>query len=215
MPEFNLLKTYPKGRRNIKLRHKSKTRNIIKISKLFGKEYFDGSRMYGYGGYSYDGRWKKVAKAIIRRYKLKKGDKVLDIGCAKGFLVKDLLDLGINAFGIDISEYALKNCHPDVIGRLHLGSAHQLPFPNNSFKATISINTIHNLNVPKCITALKEMNRLSGKNSFVQVDSYRSSEEKKIFLNWVLTANTHFYPTVWKKLFKKSGYKGDYYWTIV
>ena len=53
MPEFNLLKTYPKGKRNIKLRHSSKTKKIIKISKQFGKQYFDGARIYGYGGYIY------------------------------------------------------------------------------------------------------------------------------------------------------------------
>lgn len=215
MPEFNLLKTYPKGKRNIKLRHSSKTKKIIKISKQFGKEYFDGARIYGYGGYRYDGRWIKIAKSIIKRYKLKKGDKVLDIGCAKGFLVKDLLDLGIDAYGADVSDYAIKNCHPDVLGRLHLASAENLPFPNKSFKASISINAIHNLNLDKCIKALKEMNRLSGKNCFVQVDSYRSQDEKRIFLNWVLTANTHFYPKDWKKIFKKAKYRGDYYWTIV
>ena len=56
----------------------------------FGKEYFDGARIYGYGGYRYDGRWIKIAKSIIKRYKLKKGDKVLDIGCAKGFLMFEL-----------------------------------------------------------------------------------------------------------------------------
>ena len=215
MPEFNLLQTYPKANRNIASRKKFKTKKIISLSRQYGKHYFDGARKYGYGGYYYDGRWKKVAKEIIKKYKLKKGDRVLDIGCAKGFLVKDLVDRGIDAYGIDISRYALLNCHEDVVGRLQLGNAKKLPFPDKSFDFTISINTIHNLSPKDCILALKEMKRLSGSKSFVQVDSYRNKNEKKLFLNWVLTAFTHFYPNGWKKIFKKANYKGDYYWTIV
>lgn len=215
MPEYNLLNTYPKAKRNLKLRKKFKTKKNISISRKYGKEYFDGPRKYGYGGYHYDGRWQKVAKDIIKRYKLKKGDRVLDIGCAKGFLVKDLIDLGIDAYGIDISEYALQNCHPEVVGKLHLGNAKKLNFPDKSFDFTISINTIHNLGIKDCISALSEMDRLSGKKCFVQVDSYRSKMEKQTFLSWVLTAHTHFYPQGWKKIFKKANYKGDYFWTIV
>ena len=71
---------------------------------------FDGPRKFGYGGYVYDGRWKSVAKRIVKEYNLKKGSKVLDVGCGKGFLVKDLINLGIDAYGLDISEYAIKNC---------------------------------------------------------------------------------------------------------
>ncbi len=72
---------------------------------------------------------------------------LLDVGCAKGFLVKDLLDAlpGLEAFGIDISEYALRHCPPDVVGRLHLGNADRLPFPDGSFACIISLDTLHNL----------------------------------------------------------------------
>ena len=215
MPEYNLLKTYPKAKRDIKSRSKDKTDEIIKISTQYGKMYFDGPREYGYGGYKYDGRWIPIAKEIVKRYKLKPGDKVLDIGCAKGFLVKDLLSIGIDAYGIDISEYALKNCETEVSGRLHLGSADKLPFPDKSFATTISINTIHNLSRDRCIVALKEMERLAPGKGFVQVDSYRTPHEKEVFLSWVLTAVTHYYPEEWKKLFKEANYNSDYYWTLI
>jgi len=215
MPEYNLLKSYPKAKRDIKARSRGKNDEIIKASKEFGKMYFDGPREYGYGGYKYDGRWVPIAKEIVSRYNLKKGDRVLDIGCAKGFLVKDLLSIGIEAYGIDVSEYALKNCEPEVIGRLHLGSADKISFPDKSFAATISINVIHNLSRERCITALKEMERLAPGKGYVQVDSYRTSEEKKLFLSWVLTGATHHYPEEWKKLFKEANYNGDYYWTIL
>ena len=63
--------------------------------------------------------------------------------------------------------------------------------------------------------ALKEISRVSKKKSFIQVDSYRNKNERKIFLDWVLTAYYHDYPKNWIKLFKEARYKGDYYWTIV
>ena len=215
MSEYNLLKTHPKIIRNIKARKDSKTEEIIRISRQYGKEYYDGDRAYGYGGYKYDGRWKVVAEAIVERYGLKKGDKVLDIGCAKGFLVKDLLSIGIDAYGIDVSEYALENCEPEAKGRLQIASADTIPFADKSFAFTISTNTLHNLERDRCIVALKEMERLapSGKG-FVQVDSYRTPHDKELFLNWVLTAKTHYYPKGWIELFKEANYTGDYYWTI-
>ena len=107
MSEVNLLNSLPKPKRSINERSKKKSKKIITISRKYGKLYFDGPREYGYGGYYYDGRWKSVAKDIIKKYKLKKGQKVLDIGCGKGFLVKDLVDLGIDAYGLDISKYGI------------------------------------------------------------------------------------------------------------
>ena len=130
MAEVELLKALPKGKRNVKARETAKTEEHIRISREYGEMYFDGPREYGYGGYRYDGRWKPVAQDIIDHFGLKPGDRILDVGCAKGFLVKDLLALGIDAYGIDISRYALMHCEPEVIGRLHLGSADSLPFPD-------------------------------------------------------------------------------------
>jgi hypothetical protein len=47
------------------------------------------------------------------------------------------------------------------------------------------------------------------------VDSYRTPEERDIFLDWVLTAHTHDYPEGWKRIYAEAGYTGDYYWTFV
>ena len=62
MAEFNLLSTVPKSFRNIKQRKVSKSNKTIQISREYGQKYFDGDRKFGYGGYYYDGRWKKIAK---------------------------------------------------------------------------------------------------------------------------------------------------------
>ena len=54
------------------------------LAKQFGKEFFDGDRKCGYGGYKYDGRWKSVVKRMKDRYNLSDNAAILDIGCAKG-----------------------------------------------------------------------------------------------------------------------------------
>ena len=219
MPEFNLLRALPNTKRNIRKRSDAKDACVVAIAKQFGEMYFDGPREYGYGGYRYDGRWRPVARDIIARFGLKPGMRVLDVGCAKGFLVKDLMQEtpGLEAFGLDVSCYALMHCEPESVGRLHLGTAERLPFPDASFDAVLSINTIHNLDTQGCIRALREMRRVVRNPvcCFVQVDAYRSDDEKALFESWCLTAVTYLRPSEWISLFQEAGYSGDYYWTIL
>ena len=216
MPEINLLHTLPKPKRNLTERAAASDADK-QVALQYGKDYFDGSRNHGYGGYRYDGRWIPVAETFVKHWNLKPGDRVLDIGCAKGFLVKDFLKVcpGIEVYGIDVSEYALMNCEPEVVGRLHLGNALKLPFPDKSFTAAISLNTLHNLERPLCIQAIQEMQRIAPGKGYIQVDSYRTKEEEEIFARWVLTAKTHGYPADWITIFEEAGYSGDYYWTII
>jgi ubiquinone/menaquinone biosynthesis C-methylase UbiE len=214
---LNLLDSYPKTKRNISNRLINKELNR-KIALKFSKEYFDGDRSHGYGGYKYDGRWIPIAEKIIKHYKLKSGNKVLDVGCAKGFLVKDLMDTceGLDTYGIDISSYAVKNCHCDVVGRLQVGNALSLPFPDDSFDLVLAINTLHNLPLSHCIKALKEIKRVSKNNkSFIQVDAYSNESQKKSFIDWMLTAKTFGTPQEWENIFSKANYDADYYWTVI
>jgi ubiquinone/menaquinone biosynthesis C-methylase UbiE len=217
MSRVELLRALPKITRNIKQRAAVKDPNIVALARQYGEMYWDGPREYGYGGYRYDGRWRPVARDIIGHFRLERGMRVLDVGCGKGFLVKDLMleCPGLEAFGLDISHYALLRCPPEIVGRLHLGSASSLPFPDRSFDAVLSVNTIHNLPRADAVKAMREIERLSGGRAFVQVDSYLSPEQKEMFESWVLTAQFHDYPDGWLKLFAEAGYSGDYDWTIV
>jgi SAM-dependent methyltransferase len=217
MPEIDLLRALPRTKRNLAQRGDAKSPEIIAAAREFGALYFDGPREYGYGGYRYDGRWIPVAKDIVAHFDLKAGMRVLDVGCAKGFLVNDLMVAcpGLEVFGIDIAHYALMNCVPDVVGRLHLGSADALPFPDASFDCVLSINTIHNFDRAGALRALKEIVRVGKGKSFVQVDSYRTPEQKDLFESWVLTAKFHDYPQGWIDLFEEAGYKSDFAWTII
>ena len=217
MREINLLAKLPKPKRNVQARGGAKSADVIEISRQYGEMYFDGPREYGYGGYRYDGRWIPVAEDMVRHFSLKRGDRVLDVGCAKGFLVKDLMAVcpGLEAFGVDVSEYALMHCEPEAVGRLHLGNALHLPFPDGSFQAVISLNTVHNLEREECRRTVREIERLAPGRGFIQVDSYRTPEQREIFESWVLTAKFHDYPDGWRKVFQEAGYTGDYYWTII
>jgi SAM-dependent methyltransferase len=216
MAEINLLNRYPRSRRNVTARHDQQLQQRD-VAMQFGREYFDGERSQGYGGYRYDGRWIPIAETFRDHWQLKAGDRVLDVGCAKGFLLKDLLEVcpGLDVVGLDISAYALEHAEAEVEGRLIRGDAAWLPFSDNSFRAAIAINTIHNLERSRCVQAVRELQRVAPDGGYVQVDSYRTPEERELFLDWVLTAKTHDYPDGWKALFHEAGYTGDYYWTII
>ncbi len=114
MPHLDLLRALPKTKRNIQKRAEAKDPAVIAIAKQYGEMYWDGPREYGYGGYRDDGRWHPVARDIIAQYGLKPGMRVLDVGCGKGFLVKALIAEcpGLEAFGLDISLYALHALFP-------------------------------------------------------------------------------------------------------
>ena len=217
MAIVNLLGSLPKVTRNIEKRAGGKDANIVAIAKQFGEMYWDGPREYGYGGYRYDGRWRSVARDIIAHFNLKPGMRVLDVGCGKGFLVKDLMleCPGLEVFGLDISRYALLNAPPELAGRLHLGTADDLPFADGSFDCVLAINVLHNLPRTRLITAFKEIQRLCGGKAFIQVDAYFTPEQKEIFESWVLTAEFHDYPEGWQAVFTEAGYTGDWDWTII
>lgn len=215
MAEVNLLRSLPQGKRNVQARETAKTDEHIRISREYGEMYFDGPREYGYGGYRYDGRWQPVAQDIVDHFGLKPGSKVLDVGCAKGFLVKDLRALGIDAQGVDVSQYGLDHCEAEAKGHLQIASADNLPFKDGSFDAVLAINSIHNLDRAGCVKAVQEMERLAPGKGFIQVDSYFTPEQKEIFESWVLTAQFYDYPEGWLKVFAEAGYTGDWYWTII
>ena len=91
--------------------------NCMIKARKFDFDFWDGERKYGYGGHKYiPGRWTGVAQDLIKRYDLTAGSKVLDVGCGKGYLLKEMMNIQpkLIVYGFDISEYAIKNAHPDV-----------------------------------------------------------------------------------------------------
>jgi SAM-dependent methyltransferase len=213
--EVNLLDRYPRTRRPIAEREAAVVRQR-EVARRFGFEYFDGDRTQGYGGYRYDGRWVPVAERFCDFYGLKSGQWVLDIGCAKGFLLHDLLRAvaGLRVAGLDISRYAIEHAMETVKPFLVVGSADALPFADRSFDLVISINTVHNLDLPACQRAIREMERVSRGGKYLQVDSWLTEEQRRNFERWRLTALTYFSPDGWRQVLADVGYTGEYYWTL-
>lgn len=215
--EIDLLVNYPKTKRDVKERGAEKTEEDRAIARQFGKDFFDGDRKHGYGGYNYNPRfWQPVVPTFREHFGLTESSSVLDVGCGKGFMLYDLSKViaGIAVRGIDISEYAIANAIEDMKPHVEVGDAKKLPFEDDSFDVVISINTVHNLEREQCGQALKEIERVSRGKSFITVDAYRSEEEKEAMSAWNLTAKTIMQVDEWKAFFAEIGYHGDYYWFV-
>jgi protein-L-isoaspartate(D-aspartate) O-methyltransferase len=183
-----------------------------KIAKQFGRDYWDGDRKYGYGGYGYDGRWRPVAEAMAQHYRLKAGDTILDVGCGKGYLLYEFTQVvpGIQVAGVDISSYALDHAKEEVKPFLQVGNVVALPYPAKRFDFVVSINVLHNLYNYELRQALQEIERVGRDHKYIVVDSYRTEEEKVNLLYWQLTCETFYTPQEWEWFFRESGYTGDF-----
>jgi len=115
--EIDLLVNYPKTKRDVKGRGAEKTEEDRAIARKFGKDFFDGDRKNGYGGFYYNPRfWQPVIPTFQKHFGLISESSVLDVGCGKGFMMHDMAELipGITVKGIDISEYAIENTMDDL-----------------------------------------------------------------------------------------------------
>ena len=215
MGEINLMDQYPRSKRPIDERGALITEEHRTVARQFGREFFDGDRLHGYGGYSYHPRfWQATVRRFRDHYRLPEGASVLDVGCAKGYMLHDWREMvsGSPVAGLEISSYAIASSVETVKPFLCLGTATHLPYADNSFDLVVSINTIHNLPLDECKRAVREIERVSRGHSFIVVDAWRNEQERERFLNWNLTALTYMHVDQWKELFSAQGYTGDYYW---
>ena len=215
--EVDLMINYPKSKRDLSKRLVEKTKEDRDLARKFGKEFFDGDRSHGYGGFDYNSRfWSPVIPAFKEYYNLDKQKNILDIGCAKGFMLYDFIRAipGISVQGVDVSQYAIENSKEEVRKYLQVADARELPFEDNTFDLAISITTLHNFTKADMKIALKEVMRVTKKDSFITLDAYRNDKEKNRMEAWNLTALTMMKTSEWKSFFEEVGYNGDYYWFI-
>lgn len=213
--EIDLLSNYPRTRRDVEGRGGEKTEEDRMIARRFGREFFDGERRTGYGGFHYHPRfWEPVIPAFRDRWQLTAESSVLDAGCAKGFMLYDLQRLipGITVAGIDVSEYAIEHAKHEVRPHLRVADIRNMPFPDRSFDVVISITTVHNLDLAGVKEALREIERIKTRGAFITVDAYRDDEQRRRMEAWNLTARTVLHVDQWKALFEEVGYTGDYFW---
>jgi ubiquinone/menaquinone biosynthesis C-methylase UbiE len=215
--EIDLLANYPKAKRNLEERAASKTEEDRAVARQFGRDFFDGERRHGYGGFTYHPRfWQPVIPTLQSHFRLDASSSLLDVGCAKGFMLHDAAEMipGIKLAGIDISAYAIDNAMEDVRPLVQVADARELPFADKSFDVVISVNTIHNLERAELAKALREIERVARKGAFVTVDAYRNEAERERMMAWNLTAKTIMSVDEWVEFFDECGYTGDYFWFI-
>jgi SAM-dependent methyltransferase len=182
------------------------------VARRFDRDYWDGDRRHGYGGYKYDGRWSIVAAEMVNLYSLTANAKILDVGCGRGFLLHELQQIlgKCTVSGFDVSEYGLATAKEEVRPHLFRHDAREpFPFPDKSFDLVISVNALHNLPPQDVVKALKEMQRVATKQ-FLTVESFRDTEELFNLQCWALTCETFLRPEGWQWLFDLAGYTGDY-----
>lgn len=182
------------------------------VASRFGKDYWDGERKFGYGGYQYDGRWRPIAERMAQKYGLKPGMRILDVGCGKGYLLYEFTQVvpGIEVAGIDISAYGIENSKPEIRDRLQVGTAASLPYDGNSFDFVVSLGTLHNLGIGDLWAAVTEIERVARQSKYVMVESYRNEREKANLLYWQLTCKSFYSTDDWAWLYREIGYTGDY-----
>lgn len=204
----------------------------MRIAKQFGGEYWDGDRKYGYGGYRYDGRWKAVAKAMIKHYRLTSESSIFDIGYGKGYLLDEF---GKQLWG-EFGNYPMGPTYQKQLGAKKRGSlcgteiSHYaatqprggyalydvspctaIRYGNGSFNFVYSINVFHNLGYIDLKKAIREMNRITEPEGeqYVCVESYRNEEELTNLQCWQLTCESYYSPDDWKEILHDNGYDGD------
>jgi SAM-dependent methyltransferase len=183
------------------------------VARQWGRDYWDGDRRYGYGGYRYDGRWRPLAQTLIDRYGLKPGMRVLDVGCGKGYLLYEFLQIlpGLTVAGIDISQYGVDNAKEEVRPYLKVSDATSLPYPDRSFDFVVSLGVLHNLPLEDVFRAVKEIERVGrGPAKYLMVESFRNEREKANLLYWQLTCLSFHRPETWAWIYDQCGYTGDH-----
>lgn len=199
--------------RDVLERMKDHKVECMRVARRFDKDFFDGERRYGFGGYHYDGRWFPLAQELARTYALNEGARILEVGCGKGFLLYELKRAvsGCMVQGFDISSYAIEHAKDEIRECVSVKRAEDTPwsYGDKEFDLVISLTTLHNLPIFDIKNVLQEIERV-GRQAYICLDSYRNEAELFGLQCWALTAESFFSEKEWKWIFKEFSYSGDY-----
>jgi|SRR5829696_390207 ubiquinone/menaquinone biosynthesis C-methylase UbiE len=145
----------------------------------------------------------KSKKHMIKYMKfLRKGSylKMLDVGCGEGYYVRDALEEGIDAYGIDISAHAFENALAEVKDRITFGSITEIPFGDEEFDVMTAFDVIEHINPKDTLDMIQEIRRVLKPDGIIIITTPSSN-----FGGWVFDL-THINvrpPRFWKLIFEE------------
>ena len=215
MREFNALAGYPDPKQPRYVGPDIRTITHRIVAAYRDREYYDGDRNFGYGGFAYDGRWVPIARNMYQEYGLVKDSAVLQVGCEKGFLLHDFrqLDPNLKVSGTDISDYVVAHSMDSVKPFIRKAPFIALPFADKEFDLVIAIGVVYTLNLADAMACLREIQRVGKGRSFITLAAYRTPEEKQLFEWWTVLGATLLHEEEWVEVLRHVGYTGDYKFT--
>ena len=186
---------------------------IVQNVKNQGMLYFDGPRTLGYGGYvSSKDYWSDITKEFINTFNLNASNSIIDIGCAKGYLVEEFTKNGFEeCYGIDISDYAIEKAPSIIKEKVIKASILHIPFPDKYFDFAFCIDLLQELPEEIIPAAIREIKRVSKKSLLViPVLKNSSDSSKEEFFSWSITALTAKKREGWEEIFQKNYYQSYY-----
>ena len=91
---------------------------------------------------------RSLFRVLVRHLDPKPGEKILDVGCSRGFYVKAIEAYGTDVIGVDSSETSVTDA---VSGKVELGDATNLRFADGTFDKVFSLHTIEHLIDPEAL----------------------------------------------------------------
>lgn len=197
MREVNLLDQMPQPESRIV---GSRTIEHRIIASYRGREFFDGDRNCGYGGYVDDGRWGPVAERMIEFYKLKEGSRITQLNCEKGFLLAEFKKRDMHAIGVETSDYARYKADPKLEIYKTVHGLHDL---------LIAIGVVYTGSISDAICALHAIQEHCF-HSFITLAAYDSEDDLRLMRKWSLLGTTILRKDEWVEVMKHANYTGDY-----
>lgn len=143
----------------------------------FGKDRNPLDRM-GLSGYErYDRQTSNADVAAYTVWRFFDIRSALDVGCAMGYVVEALRELGLDAEGTDISQWATDHAAPGAQGHLFWGNLlHRLPVPDGRYEVVTALETLEHLPPEDVPEALRELRRVTGAYLVATIPSFGPNE---------------------------------------
>ena len=181
----------------------------------FGYDYFDNPKSgRGYRGYVYTGRYYETAKKIIDHYKLKPNSKILEIGCAKGYLLYEFFKLKMDVVGYDISRYAVDNCIEELKEMIFLGRVNDINENDNIYDLAIAKEVLSHMAIDDILFTINKLQNIS-KNIYLVLQTVSEKKKANDMQSWDCTYKTMMIKKDWEKVLSSCGFHGDYQFNYI